>query len=72
MLALDTMLELDAALREIATTEALGVILAGRGPVFSAGHNFGDMLDADAARRPAPVPRLHRHDEHGPAHARRS
>ena len=46
VLALDTMLELDAALREIATTEALGVILAGRGPVFSAGHNFGDMLDA--------------------------
>ena len=28
VLALDTMLELDAALREIATTEALGVILA--------------------------------------------
>ena len=46
VLALDTMLELDAALREIATTDALGVILAGRGPVFSAGHNFGDMLDA--------------------------
>ena len=46
VLALDTMLELDAALREIAATEALGVILAGRGPVFSAGHNFGDMLGA--------------------------
>jgi enoyl-CoA hydratase/carnithine racemase len=46
VLALETMLELDAALREIATTEALGVILAARGPVFSAGHNFGDMLDA--------------------------
>src|SRR5262245_83058 len=46
VLALDTMLELSAALREIGNSEALGVILAARGPVFSAGHNFGDMLDA--------------------------
>ena len=46
-LALDVMLELTQVLREIAQTDALGVILAANGPVFSAGHNFGDMLDAE-------------------------
>jgi enoyl-CoA hydratase/carnithine racemase len=45
-LALDVMLELTDVLREIASTEALGVILAANGPVFSAGHNFGDMAGA--------------------------
>jgi enoyl-CoA hydratase/carnithine racemase len=45
-LALDVMLELDSALNDIATSSAVGVVLAARGPVFSAGHNFGDMLDA--------------------------
>ncbi len=45
-LALDVMLELTDVLREIAMTEALGVVLAARGPVFSAGHNFGDMAGA--------------------------
>jgi enoyl-CoA hydratase/carnithine racemase len=51
-LALDVMLELTAALREIATTDSTGVILAANGPVFSAGHNFGDMAGAseDEAR----------------------
>ena len=42
-LALDVMLELTAALREVGDSDALGVILAANGPVFSAGHNFGDM-----------------------------
>ncbi len=46
-LALDVMLELTDVLREVATTDALGVILAANGPVFSAGHNFGDMVDAE-------------------------
>jgi enoyl-CoA hydratase/carnithine racemase len=52
-LALDVMLELTAALREVGDTDALGVILAANGPVFSAGHNFGDMKGAslDDARR---------------------
>ena len=41
-----------AALREVGASDATGVILAANGPVFSAGHNFGDMAGAtvDAAR----------------------
>ena len=42
-LARPLMLELTAVLRHIAQTDALGVILAANGPVFSAGHHFGDM-----------------------------
>lgn len=45
-LALDVMLELTQALRAVAQSDALGVILAANGPVFSAGHNFGDMAGA--------------------------
>ena len=45
-LALDVMFELTDVLREIAGTDALGVVLAANGPVFSAGHNFGDMAGA--------------------------
>jgi enoyl-CoA hydratase/carnithine racemase len=45
-LALDVMLELTAVLRSVAATDATGVILAANGPVFSAGHNFGDMAGA--------------------------
>ncbi len=48
-LALDVMLELTDVLREISETEALGVVLAANGPVFSAGHNFGDMAGASLA-----------------------
>lgn len=44
-LALDVMIELTYALREIADGESIGVVVAANGPVFSAGHNFGDMLD---------------------------
>jgi len=36
------------AFESVARSEALGVILAANGPVFSAGHNFGDMLNATA------------------------
>jgi len=52
-LAADVMLELTAALREVGASDALGVILAANGPVFSAGHNFGDMKGAslEEARR---------------------
>ena len=46
VLALDVMIELTAALRTIGESDALGVILTANGPVFSAGHNFADMLDA--------------------------
>lgn len=45
-LALDVMQELTAALQAIAASDARGVILAANGPVFSAGHNFGDMAGA--------------------------
>ena len=42
-LALEVMIELTQAFRDVATTDAIGVILAANGPVFSAGHNFADM-----------------------------
>lgn len=45
-LALDVMVELDAVLRMVGSSDALGVVLAANGPVFSAGHNFGDMAGA--------------------------
>ncbi len=45
-LALNVMLELTQALLQVARSDALGVILAANGPVFSAGHNFGDMAGA--------------------------
>jgi enoyl-CoA hydratase/carnithine racemase len=45
-LALDVMTELTAVLREVGDSDALGVVLAAKGPVFSAGHNFADMAGA--------------------------
>ena len=45
-LAMNVMLELTQALRAVAKSEALGVILAAKGTVFSAGHNFGDLAGA--------------------------
>lgn len=49
-LARDVLLELTDAFEEIGRSDALGVILAATGPVFSAGHNFGDMRDASFAQ----------------------
>jgi len=49
VLARQTMLELTDVFREIAESDARGVILAAQGPVFSAGHNFADMLDVSEA-----------------------
>lgn len=49
-LGLHVMLELTRALRQVAQSDALGVILAANGPVFSAGHNFGDMAGATLAQ----------------------
>jgi enoyl-CoA hydratase/carnithine racemase len=48
-LAVDVMTDLTAALREIGRSDADGVILAARGPAFSAGHDFRDMHGADLA-----------------------
>jgi enoyl-CoA hydratase/carnithine racemase len=45
-LALDVMEELTGVLDGIGDSDALAVILAASGPVFSAGHNFGDMRGA--------------------------
>ncbi|WP_208029581.1 enoyl-CoA hydratase-related protein [Rhabdothermincola sediminis] len=41
--------ELRAAFREVGESDALGVVLAGRGPVFSAGHDFTEIAGADLA-----------------------
>ena len=49
-LAVDVMIELTAALRAVGDSDALGVVLAANGPVFSAGHNFGDMAGATLAQ----------------------
>ena len=48
-LSMSMMLELTHALCEVSSSEADGVILAANGPVFSAGHNFGDMAGATVA-----------------------
>ncbi|MCA0436884.1 MAG: enoyl-CoA hydratase-related protein [Austwickia sp.] len=48
-LSVATMGELTAALKEVGGSDALAVVLAAQGPVFSAGHNFADMKDADLA-----------------------
>jgi len=39
--------ELRAAFRQVARTDAAGVVLAGAGPVFSAGHDFRDVSGKD-------------------------
>lgn len=43
-LSLEVLRELTVAFEEAGRSDALGVILAAEGPVFSAGHNFGEML----------------------------
>jgi len=46
-LSLEHMRELTAAFGEAGKSDARGVIPAGSGPVFSAGHDFADMAGAD-------------------------
>ncbi|WP_121012712.1 enoyl-CoA hydratase-related protein [Saccharothrix australiensis] len=46
-LSADHLAELLAAFRSIAATDAAGVVLAGEGPVFSAGHDFADVAARD-------------------------
>lgn len=48
-LSLDHLRELHAAFTEVAGTDARGVVLAGNGPVFSAGHDFADVAKAELA-----------------------
>lgn len=45
-LSLDVLRALTDAFREAGDSDATGVILAAEGPVFSAGHNFGEMAGA--------------------------
>ena len=49
-LALDVMEELTAAFEEVGGTDTRGVVLAATGPVFSAGHNFGDRAGASSGK----------------------
>lgn len=44
-----TMLALIDAFETVGATDALGIIVAANGPVFSAGHDFADMAGADLA-----------------------
>jgi enoyl-CoA hydratase/carnithine racemase len=48
-LSRDHMLELITAFRDVGASDALGIILAGNGPVFSAGHDFADVAGANLA-----------------------
>ncbi|MDN5797854.1 MAG: enoyl-CoA hydratase-related protein [Intrasporangium sp.] len=43
----DHLAELLRAFRETAETDATGIVLGGNGPVFSAGHDFGDVAARD-------------------------
>jgi enoyl-CoA hydratase/carnithine racemase len=45
-LALEVMREITEAFVEVGASSARAVVLAANGPVFSAGHNFGDMYEA--------------------------
>jgi enoyl-CoA hydratase/carnithine racemase len=46
-LSLDHMRELIRAFSDVGDSDALGIVLAGNGPVFSAGHDFADVAEAD-------------------------
>ena len=46
-LSIEHMRQLLAAVRDVGASDARGLLLAGNGPVFSAGHDFGDMVQAD-------------------------
>jgi len=46
-LSLPHMQELISAFAQIGDSDALGIVLAGSGSVFSAGHDFADVADAD-------------------------
>ena len=48
-LSLDHMRGLIEAFRQVGETDALGIVLAGNGPAFSAGHDFADLAGADLA-----------------------
>jgi enoyl-CoA hydratase/carnithine racemase len=47
VLTLECILELTRALEEVGESDATGMILAAKGPVFCAGHDFADMAGKD-------------------------
>ena len=49
-LSLEHMEELTAAFRTVGASRARAVVLAGNGPVFCSGHDFGDMVERDLPR----------------------
>src|SRR3954469_1844325 len=46
-LSLDHMTQLLAAVRQVGASDARGLLLAAEGPVFCAGHDFRDVVEAD-------------------------
>jgi len=48
-LSAEHLAELLDAFTEVGTTDATGIVLAGEGPVFSAGHDFADVASRDLA-----------------------
>src|SRR3954469_15221106 len=48
-LSVDHMRQLLDAVKHVGASDARGLLLAGEGPVFCAGHDFADMVDADLA-----------------------
>ena len=48
-LSLEQMRALRVAFAEVGESDALGVVLGGRGSVFSAGHDFADIAGIDLA-----------------------
>src|SRR3954453_11116895 len=48
-LSVEHMRQLLAAVRDVGASDARGLLLAGEGPVFCAGYDFADMVDADLA-----------------------
>src|ERR687885_485044 len=48
-LSVEHMRQLLAAIRQVGDSDARGLLLAGEGPVFCAGHDFSDMVGADLA-----------------------
>jgi enoyl-CoA hydratase/carnithine racemase len=49
-LSLEHMRELIAAFEELGHSDVLGIVLAGRGPVFSAGHDLSEVVAGDLAQ----------------------
>jgi enoyl-CoA hydratase/carnithine racemase len=49
-LSLAHMRELITAFGDVGNSDALGIVLAGNGPVFSSGHDLAEVVDADLAQ----------------------